>query len=314
MDSVVVDRIRTTEVSPSDRFAYWERSVSSSLQPVLMRPLGGHSTDFRAEAVSARANGATIMSGVVDPYRSEVTAAQAGHQDATRLLVTLPSDGQLFVDARGQQSSYGRHTLLLQSDDEPIVKTHAIRAPMVLLSVNSAELSIPMTTLRAMMFRPLRVDPALSAALTGAARAARQSVAPLDATGMGLYLNGLVEILVRSAIGRQPDHSGTVAVRRQQARDVVRARLADPALSTATVAAELGISVRRLQQILAGGPSVAQQIRELRIAKAGKMLRDPMARRMTIAEIAEACGYRDHANFSRSFRASTGHTPREYRH
>jgi len=102
-------------------------------------------------------------------------------------------------------------------------------------------------------------------------------------------------------------------VRRQQARDIIRARLGDPALSMATVASELGISVRRLQQVFAGEPSVAQEIRQLRLTRAQRLLRDPLARHQSIAAVARRCVYADHTNFSRAFRQATGVTPRDFR-
>lgn len=157
---------------------------------------------------------------------------------------------------------------------------------------------------------PLPLNPALCALLAGAAQRSRTA---LDAVGFSAYLHGIAELVLRIVIGQQPDHSGTAAVRRQQARDVIRARIADPSLTTATVADELGLSVRRLQQIFEGEASIAQQIRDARIDRARRLLQDPLAQDQSIATIARSCGFGDHANFSRSFRRATGMAPRDFR-
>ncbi|MGZ6855200.1 MAG: helix-turn-helix transcriptional regulator [Mycobacteriaceae bacterium] len=310
---VSLRRVSTTNMPVAERFGYWEHSISSLLQPVHMQPADGRTADFRAEVVTAAAEGSTIASGVIDPVRSEVTAGHARDQDAHSLLLTLQGVGGLSVEARGGCSEFTNQTLLVQSDDEPTVHTHLSRSSKILLAVSAGELSLPMSTLRPLMFRPLRLDPAMCAMLAGAARTAQHPTPDLDAAGMGAYLHGVAEVLLRTVSGQQPDHRGTVVLRRQQARDVIRARINDPELCTGTVAGALGMSVRRLQQIFEGEASVAQQIRELRIDHARRLLRDPMTESQSIGSIAALCGYGGHAHFSRVFRQATGMTPRDFR-
>ncbi len=310
VERVSLGRLSTAAISPADRFDYWEHSISSQLQPVHIQPVNPRATDFRAEFVKVDAHGTMIAGGVLDPVRSEVTRAHAHEQDASTLSLGLQTSRSLLVEARGERHQFSNQTLLVQSDDEPTVHTHSVRAPMILMTVRTAELSLPMTVLRQLMFRPLPLNPALCALLAGAAQRSRTA---LDAVGFSAYLHGIAELVLRTVIGQQPDHSGTAAVRRQQARDVIRARIADPSLTTATVADELGLSVRRLQQIFEGEASIAQQIRDARIDRARRLLQDPLAQDQAIATIARSCGFGDHANFSRSFRRATGMAPRDFR-
>lgn len=135
----------------------------------------------------------------------------------------------------------------------------------------------------------------------------------MNAAGLDSYLRGVAEMVLRTVCGDAPDHSATQVVRRRQARDVIRARLGDPSLTAAAVAADLGISPRRLHQVFEGQCSVAGQIRALRIERARGLLGDPVAGEQSIAGIATRCGFGDHASFSRAFRQATGMTPRDFR-
>lgn len=312
-DEVSLDRLSTAAVPAAERYAFWEQSVSALWQQMTLQ--GGRDTpaDFRAEFTNVGAGCASIATGFLDPVCAAVTAVEARERDPDSLILALQGAGRLAVDARGERHEYPNRTLLLRSVDEPTVHTYSARTPMVLLAVSTAQLSIPLARLRPLMFRPLSLDPGLSAMFVGAARAARRSAPQRDATGMQGYLHGLAELLLRTVSGSEPEHAGTAVVRRQQARDIIRARLGDPALSTATVASELGISVRRLQQVFAGQTSVAQEIRQLRLTRAQRLLRDPLARHQSIAAVARRCGYADHTNFSRAFRQATGMTPRDFR-
>ncbi len=313
VDEVSLVRVSTAARPPAERFDFWQHLISSTLQPVSIQPVPEHAKDFRAEFVCVGTQRSKITSGIVDPVLSKVTNAHVRDRNASRVLLSMQWNGRLDVEARGDRVGFGSHTLLVQADDEPTVHSRSARGSTVLMTVSAAELSLPMARLRPLMFRPLRIDPSLSEMFARAAWAAQQFVTGLDAVGLDAYLHGVAELLLRTVSGQQPEHAGTAALRRQQARDVIRTRAEDPRLSTATVAQELGVSVRRLQQVFAGGESVAQQIRDLRLARAQELLRDPVHRNLPIAGLAAQCGFADHSTFSRAFRHATGTSPRNFR-
>jgi AraC-like DNA-binding protein len=105
--------------------------------------------------------------------------------------------------------------------------------------------------------------------------------------------------------------------RGQLARQILRrieTDFADPELAPERVAAELGISKRYLQQLLAGsGTSFVQELTATRLDRAGDMLSDPRGRALTVGEIAFRCGFLDPGYFARAFRKRFGRTPSEWR-
>jgi AraC-like DNA-binding protein len=105
--------------------------------------------------------------------------------------------------------------------------------------------------------------------------------------------------------------------RGQLARQILRrieTDFADPDLSPEGLAAELGISKRYLQQLLAGsGTSFVQELTATRLDRASDMLSDPRAGRLTVGEIAFRCGVLDPGYFARAFRKRFGRPPCDWR-
>ena len=99
-----------------------------------------------------------------------------------------------------------------------------------------------------------------------------------------------------------------------RAKSFIRAALSDPDLDRNRVAAEIGMSVRRLNDIFAKEEtSIASFIRTARLEKAAEELTDPRFAARSISEVAFGCGFSNMQNFSTSFRAFAGQSPRAYR-
>lgn len=91
----------------------------------------------------------------------------------------------------------------------------------------------------------------------------------------------------------------------------IEAHLDDPRLTADNVAHALGCSRTRLYQLFAErGLSVAAHVRELRLSRSRRLLRDVA---MSIGEVALYCGYGDLPAYSKAFKRRFGMTPREWR-
>ncbi|HWK40321.1 MAG TPA: helix-turn-helix domain-containing protein [Croceibacterium sp.] len=105
--------------------------------------------------------------------------------------------------------------------------------------------------------------------------------------------------------------------RGQLARQILRrieTDFADPDLSPEGLAAELGISKRYLQTLLAGnGTSFVQELTATRLDRASDLLGDPRTAALTVGEVAFRCGFLDPGYFTRAFRKRFGATPSAWR-
>ena len=99
---------------------------------------------------------------------------------------------------------------------------------------------------------------------------------------------------------------------RERVLTLVEARIGDPDLRTATIAGELGITSRTVQNIFAAmGTTPVGYVAERRLERAAEML--VTDRVMSITDIAFDLGYNDSAYFSRCFRQHFGTTASAYR-
>ena len=93
-------------------------------------------------------------------------------------------------------------------------------------------------------------------------------------------------------------------------RDLIRVGVQDSKHELASVAQQLGYSVRTLQRELSDrGLDWSRLIEQVRLDHAAKSL----AGKTPVCEIAHGLGYTDQSNFGRAFRRWTGTTPNSYR-
>jgi AraC-like DNA-binding protein len=102
--------------------------------------------------------------------------------------------------------------------------------------------------------------------------------------------------------------------RREQIKACARARLRDPGLTVAEIAAQLHTSVSTLHRAFAGEPcSIAEWIWAQRLDAVRADLCDPALRHRTISDLAFSWGFVDASHFSRAFKARFGSTARDVR-
>lgn len=110
--------------------------------------------------------------------------------------------------------------------------------------------------------------------------------------------------------GRYPE-PGT-AERLDRAYAYLRDRLPDPDLRMRDAARHVGLSESAFSRYFSqvSGRSFTDTLRRMRLAQAGKLLRDTT---VPVAAVAHRVGYANLSNFNRQFRYHHGHTPREHR-
>jgi AraC-like DNA-binding protein len=126
--------------------------------------------------------------------------------------------------------------------------------------------------------------------------------------------------LIALALGASKDAAhgaqmrGLRAARTQDVIARIAAGFADPACSPDGVAADLGVSVRYVQDLLQEtGTSFSARVLEHRLQRARAMLADPCNDRMRIGEIARASGFNEVPYFNRCFRKRFGESPTGFR-
>lgn len=105
---------------------------------------------------------------------------------------------------------------------------------------------------------------------------------------------------------------GSVVVQRAKAH--IEAHLSDQTLDPPQLAAAMGVSLRRLQELFhERGQHIADYIWHRRLEAAAKRLIDPGCAHLSVGMLAYGCGFASQAHFSRRFKDRFGMVPREYR-
>jgi AraC-like DNA-binding protein len=95
----------------------------------------------------------------------------------------------------------------------------------------------------------------------------------------------------------------------------IEERLANPDLSPQVIAAAHHISLRQLHKLFHGtGTTVSGWIRQRRLERCCRDLRDPGLADRPVAAVGARWGYPDPAHFSRVFKSAYGIGPRDYRY
>ncbi|MYW06512.1 helix-turn-helix domain-containing protein [Streptomyces sp. SID3343] len=139
------------------------------------------------------------------------------------------------------------------------------------------------------------------------------TVTDLGPAGLHAAHSALIELAKAVARHRFDDREPLLApALAQAAKDLADSRLADPSLSSRTLASELNVSVRTLQRAFAaGGESVTAYIRLRRLEEA-RLALTARSGRPSVSELAARWQFSDSSHFIRAFKAHYGRTPTDY--
>jgi AraC-like DNA-binding protein len=135
-----------------------------------------------------------------------------------------------------------------------------------------------------------------------------------EAPSIAEAIRGMVSAcLLGSAMHRaEPPPTGNQLLR-ERVRRVIRDNISSARLTPERVARAAGVSRSALYRMLEPEGGVAQYVQRFRLGLIHAALRDPARARTSIGALAEEFGFHDPSAFSRVFRRTYGHTPRELR-
>ncbi|RZT85115.1 AraC family transcriptional regulator [Pseudonocardia sediminis] len=306
--------LSTDDAGSGERLAYWNEAVSDAYVRLSCDAPGGDVVgDIRVDSL------ATLELSRVAATAQRVTRTPsliaAAAEDYFLVSIQTAGTGRITQDGRTAELSAGDFALYdstrpyeLAFDDD--------FAQYVLM--------LPGPPLRSQ----LRDTPDLTARRVGGSRGAGHltiemirtlaaDVAVLEPAAATAVARGVEHIVVAglsSLGGDEPAPEPSAEARREQAKACARARLRDPGLTVAALAAALHTSVSTLHRAFATEPySIAEWIWAERLDAVRAEICDPALRHRTISDLAFGWGFSDASHFSRAFRARYGCTASELR-
>lgn len=140
----------------------------------------------------------------------------------------------------------------------------------------------------------------------------REGAANFDEAMADAYARILKEMFARSLDISSEAGTMSRSALFKRMQGIVEARLDDCALTPASLAGELGVSLRTLQNATAElGTTPTAYITDRRLTMSSQRL--VVDQHLSVTQIAYSCGFSDSAYFSRRFHARFGVSPKQYR-
>ncbi|KPC65284.1 helix-turn-helix domain-containing protein [Streptomyces chattanoogensis] len=310
---------RSEDVPASDRFDYWVDLLGRTHAPMELR--SDCADDFQASQRVLDLGAVTVWSATFQPLVFRRTPELIRQSDPEAYHLSLIVRGAGVGVWRHRETEYKPNDLFINSSSLPNdVHSTSDPAQTVALEVPKALLPLPRDTAGRIVGAPVSARDGMGALL---ARVLTQLTAdtttfhPCDGPRLGAVLTDLVAALFAHILEAGPclppeTHRRALALRIQA---FIREHLHDPHLTPSSIAAEHHISTSYLHRLFRDeDTTVAAWIRRLRLEAARRDLTDPALHAIPIHAIATRWGFPRAADFSRTFRAAYGTTPRGHRH
>ena len=297
----------TRDVHAAEAFDYYREGICACFMP--LRPELGRTqrTGFRSvvrswdmpagalNLVSARAH---------DVLR---TRAEIAASPIPAVYVNLQIDGVCAIRQGGRTVALYPGQVGLFDADTPFALDHSRRPGLRVASFLVPRAALPGPVAPGAVAR-LSDHPVYGRLLAEAAQALSHS-AQMQAEAGPLH-NLFLSLVAMSAEAPQTPPSTIETAQRARIHAAIRANATRPGWRLADCAAELGLSGRRVQRLLADQQDgFAAALTRARLDMAARMLRDPAHDHRPVADIALDVGYSEAAPFSRAFRAAYGCPP-----
>lgn len=306
----MIEHFSTRSLTGADKLSYWRGLMAKTYAGLSTDPLSPH---FEATVSRWNMGGIAMTRPRATPVSVERRLVEAGHSGGPRLKLHVIRQGEGRAIHRRREIPVRAGDMVLCASEEVYRFDLASDHELVVAEFDRAVLGAA----------PHWLDDAVATRIPREAPSTRllhdfllSLWRECEASPLGLPDEGYDAVFCSLLLAslRPTDHMALPSRHGllERARAIVAARLADATLSPATIAAEMGVSLRRLQAAAAAqGVTLGGYINERRLALAAQKL--TLEPQRSITQIAFDCGFSDSSYFSRRFQEHFGQTPRQYR-
>jgi AraC-like DNA-binding protein len=304
----LMEKVETTGIAPADRLAYWNDLVDRIFTGTWVNTSADY---FDAELWRWKV-------GDLAMARPRCNPSQVGRVpkvDEERIVLHLQHRGVSRQHQFGCETEMGPGDFSLCSANHPYAFDLATAHDMLVVEFPRALIE----------GRVRNLDDQLGKSISGASPGGRifhdfllslwrqGDLSDVDQewqSGVNRAFADLIGLAVNGAgISREMARGSAL---RDRLVALIDARLCDPELRTATIADDLGVSARTVQNVFAAmGATPSSYVLDQRLQRAADRL--SAGRCESITDIAFEVGFNDSAYFARCFRQRFGMTPREWR-
>jgi len=308
--------LSTDGLSPENSFGHWRRTIIERIVPVELTNLSDKPFQGTLEVADI---GPLLVSRILHgAIRSETTSETIRrHAKQDTLHVCIVLDGVVTSTQNDREA--------VQSAGEIVVLDHC--PTVIATAADSRVLFIEIPRIRLeQLLGPARIYSALTIGSNLASTSLvtiffneliriHSHLSPETADRMVSVGSDLLVAVIAERLAREMPEPLYQTVVLQRAKACVENNLGDPSFDPSRLAAAVGISVRRLQQLFQEkGIHVSDWIWRRRLEVSALRLADSGYAHLQLGTLAYGCGFGSQSHFSRRFKAHFGMTPNEYRH
>lgn len=303
-------------VSRADRFDSFRDAVSHTFVPLQVERVGAEPFDGRIRSVALGALQVTEVGAT--PHLVHRTPALIARSDPECYKLGVQLHGHCLLTQDDRETRLSEGDFAIYDTSRPYSMAFDGPYRQLVLMLPRRLLCLPEDRIAAVTARRVPGDHGAGALLSMLLRELACHLDEVTGPAETRLADNIVDLLVTVLAGRLDLLASTrTAVRRpltSQVMSYIEGHLGDGDLSPQRIATAHFISTRYLHKLFhEQSITVAGWIRERRLERCRRDLRDPLRRDRSIAAIAARWGFPDPAHFSRTFRAAYGISPHEYR-
>ncbi len=306
----------TNSVHPRDRLAFWREEATKAFVRHEFRSARGASFEGTIRTVLLPGLGVSAIE--CDQCEVGRRASDILSHDADEVFLCLQLTGRSVWDQDGQQAINEAGGFVLIDPGRPYTTLYPTRTKSITFTIPREALKSRLGNLAAVTARTVDAQSPLAKLASGYLALLPERGNELDDITGSTVANHALD-LVALTLSMAFNGSGAAlssprALASLRLKQVIEARLGDPELKPAAVAAEAGISLRYANALLSPeGTSLERYIIARRLERCRRTLEDPMQMHRMISEIAYSWGFSDLSHFARRFKKQFGCTPSEIR-
>lgn len=313
----------TDSVAAAKRLAYWRDAVCSTFADIECHALSD--TPFHARLTDSGFKGLHFCESSTSPVQVSKNAALIRRSSHSNFMLCIQQEGLCVLDQNGVEARLFPGDMALLDSVRPYRVTFPTPAQQLIVHmpreallnvfhdaehrctqrISGARSTVRLVTqfMQGLSTQLLRPDP-----IDGKGPVAEA----LKVGALELIVSALSD-----AAPEQVEQPARIARYRllYRAQHYIENQLTDPDLTVETVAQALSVSTRRLQQVFkdCGIQSPSRYLWLQRLERCKTAYGQPEFAQRSISDIALLYGFNDFSHFSRSFKATYGCTPRDYR-
>lgn len=308
-------RYDTNDVAEQDRFSYWREAVCDSY--VQLGCETENRSDFTGRIEISRHTVLSIsrvagLSHSVERRTSDIRAASEPF-----FLLSLQTAKSSRVSQFGNTAHLQVGDMALYSSTDPYTLELSDNFSQTVVQMPAARLIDRLPNAELLAARRIDGSKGIGKLVRDNILAFSEHLNSSNLTLQALVQDTLIDLI---ATGLATESACAVEMSSPElqillrTRSFIRSNLGDPDLDRQRVAEEMGLSVRRLNDIFAKEDgSISRYIRTTRLNELATALIDPRFSAQSITEIAFRFGFSNMQNVSTAFRSHFGSSPRDYR-